>query len=443
MTAKYQDYYLPMDIETRKIYRQWLPSMIVSNTFLVVSDLFIQARTAALVSFNFLQIYPNSSVMIVNADKEKDGICAQLKAVGIALDNIFLIKDEKQFKKQSSAGVAGVYFVTTKTMSTLIAKDSLTNFDFKLMIICGAEKADSTSGLAKIVPYSFTAGKIFRVLALSFALPKKLAKVQSLTSNLQIHRTLIKKTSDTDIGEILFDKETSFIDVRYDSRELELMKLIITFYTKNLISLGITSATNLKSLFFMDTEIWLKGIPEDSEHRNIIEFTAVLIEGYKLLIQYGARALFLYFSSKSDVFGKVNEVAELKELHERLEVVNFGAYPNRDKRNELLCHPKLEELFKLVNINKPNQKFLVICSSPFGVRAVSEYLVAARIQCLENAHGFYDLMSGQPHLRGPEPFTPEEARREFLQRPIPVMVTTECVENLGLVIFEFSVSMDY
>ena len=47
------NYYLPLDVETRKVYREWIRQMIVSNTFFVVSDPFIQARCAALVSFNF------------------------------------------------------------------------------------------------------------------------------------------------------------------------------------------------------------------------------------------------------------------------------------------------------------------------------------------------------------------------------------------------------
>uniref|UniRef100_A0AC35F185 Uncharacterized protein n=1 Tax=Panagrolaimus sp. PS1159 TaxID=55785 RepID=A0AC35F185_9BILA len=104
--SEHLDFYLPMDLATRKLYHQWIRGMLASNTFLVLPDLFIHARTAALLSFNFLQFYPTSSILIVNAEKEKDGICAQLKAVGISLKFIHQIKDDKQFKKQFADGVA-------------------------------------------------------------------------------------------------------------------------------------------------------------------------------------------------------------------------------------------------------------------------------------------------------------------------------------------------
>uniref|UniRef100_A0AC35GU97 Uncharacterized protein n=1 Tax=Panagrolaimus sp. PS1159 TaxID=55785 RepID=A0AC35GU97_9BILA len=213
------------------------------------------------------------------------------------------------------------------------------------------------------------------------------------------------------------------MEFKYESRELELLKLIVTMCIENLIHAGIVCTRNLQSLFYIDTEVWLKELPEDSEHKNLLDFTVTMIEGYKLLIQYGPRALFLYFSSK---------------------IVDFPAFPGTKKRAELNCHPKFVELFNAVNTDKRNENYIVFCSSPFGARAVTEFLTASRVGCIENTFNFYDLMKDKPLLRGEESFEPENAKAEFFRRPnTPVMVSTNLVENLGVIIIERTISMDY
>uniref|UniRef100_A0A914QMP7 Uncharacterized protein n=1 Tax=Panagrolaimus davidi TaxID=227884 RepID=A0A914QMP7_9BILA len=134
----------------------------------------------------------------------------------------------------------------------------------------------------------------------------------------------------------------------------------------------------------------------------------------------------------------------MKELNERLKVVDFPAFPGTKKRAELNCHPKFIELFNAVNTDKRNENYIVFCSSPFGARAVTEFLTALRVGCIENTFNFYDLMKDKPHLRGEEPFEPENAKAEFFRRPnTPVMVSTNLVDNLGVIIVERTVSMDY
>ena len=46
---------------------------------------------------------------------------------------------------------------------------------------------------------------------------------------------------------------------------------------------------------------------------------------------------------------KLTDDIHLKELRELLKSVDFGAFPGREKRNQLNCHPKFQRLFDLIN----------------------------------------------------------------------------------------------
>jgi hypothetical protein len=151
------DYYLPLDVATRKIYRQWVRQMIMSNTLLIVSDPFIQARTAALVSFNFFKIYPKSSVIIICGEKDRTPVSDQIQAIGIPSGYIHHVKNDKYFEKHP-VDTFGVFYVSSKTMQNVLNKKQLGDCDFKLMIILNADKADSSSGPAKVVSCGITAG---------------------------------------------------------------------------------------------------------------------------------------------------------------------------------------------------------------------------------------------------------------------------------------------
>lgn len=131
------------------------------------------------------------------------------------------------------------------------------------------------------------------------SIPNKLAKVQSLVSNLGIQNLLVKNAGDPEMGEILFFNGAKYMEVDYVDFLVDKLRMALIIRTIKLQSAELINVCDPDSLIYSDIERWrtlaLEADPDKADEINTVGF---LIEGYRLLLLYGIRAVYLFFSCK-------------------------------------------------------------------------------------------------------------------------------------------------
>uniref|UniRef100_A0AC34RIN9 Helicase C-terminal domain-containing protein n=1 Tax=Panagrolaimus sp. JU765 TaxID=591449 RepID=A0AC34RIN9_9BILA len=446
-----KNFYIPLCSEVFPCYRQWMKKMIAFNTLFTAPDEFIRNRCTAILLFNFSKIYPKSiSVVLIHHESEVDEAVSHCKVVGFNDDDLQLIKEDKAFCKLIAEKRGKVFFMSSKVIANLVGKDRLNGIDLKLLVVPDAVKASSNNGLAKLVSQVIQAGKLFRVFAHCHILPKQIAKVQSMISNLAIHKLLTKNANDVEMEQILFSKDAEFTEFEFSHPILESFRLAILTRASRLRAWKLINETNPDVLIYSEVDDWKdlarKANPE--KEKDVI-LMALLIQGYRLFLFYGLRAVFLFFSSKFKSFPffktSLEEDSDLSELKESLETVSFDAFPGKKYKKELNTHPKFNYLSELVSKLKEKRKAFIFCSSPFGARSVSEFLKACQVQIMEHIPEYYQQMKNveQTGLIGPEMINPELTLNKFLpsEKAVALVATTDI--SLGKTKVDLTVSMDY
>ena len=131
------------------------------------------------------------------------------------------------------------------------------------------------------------------------SVPNKLGKIQSLISNLGIQNLLVKNAGDPEMGEILFFKGAKYTEVDFVDPLVDKFRMALIIRTIKLQSAELINVCDPDALIYSDIEGWrtlaLEADPAKADEINTVGF---MIEGYRLLLSYGIRAVYLFFSCK-------------------------------------------------------------------------------------------------------------------------------------------------
>uniref|UniRef100_A0A7E4UQH3 HELICc2 domain-containing protein n=1 Tax=Panagrellus redivivus TaxID=6233 RepID=A0A7E4UQH3_PANRE len=439
-------YYIPLDTATRSCYRQWVRQVLASNTLFVAPDEFIQARLAALVAYNYYRIYPTASTVVICQEAEQAIYLSQFEAVGLPSTDVHVLSDDK--KLRANGLTKGVFFVTAKVMTNLLGKNTISHIDMKLLVLTDALKAVNNSGISKVVKLGLEVGQIFRVLAICNTLPKAVAKAQCMISNLAMHTLLLKNANDSEISPILHCKNMKVEYVSFaKEREAALLRFALAPRLAELRAANLINCIDPDALIYSDIAGWKAIAKRNAEFSTQVELVAILLEGYRNFLLYGIRALFLVFQARFSEFPllmhSIDTDDHLHELNEGFKKVNFEPYPGKTKTDVLGSHPKFVEIYKILRKGNPSTKAVAFCDTPFGARALAEYLGAAGISVVENHSDYYKEMTHSTKYHGPKQHRPDAAKTEFLRSQARCLVSTKYIDNFGMMQFDLSIAADY
>ncbi|KAM9291412.1 LOW QUALITY PROTEIN: Fanconi anemia group M protein, partial [Morus bassanus] len=374
----------PTNHPVRGYQERMARAALLGNTLVCLPTGLGKTFVAAVVMYNFYRWFPSGKVLFLAPTKplvaQQMEACARV--MGIPARHMAEMTGGTQaLSRRELWATKRVFFLTPQIMVNDLSRGTCPAVEIKCLVIDEAHKALGNHAYCQVVRELSKYTNQFRILALSATPGSDTKAVQQVISNLLIAQIEVCAEDSPEIQPYSHERQVEKIVVPLGEELVEIQNgyiQVLETFAGRLIKIGVLARRDIPSLtkyqIILARDQYRKNPSSQNMgiHQGIIEgdfaLCISLYHGYELLLQMGARSLFIYLCGIMDgskgLTRTKNELGrneDFMKLYQQLRDMfadtslsseNGNVYNSKtvfeNKKEFIYSHPKLRKLEEIV-----------------------------------------------------------------------------------------------